>query len=73
MDLDRNELHASDSCVGVGVGWGSEMGERDKKLDAWLAEQTSKPEATSIEDRLEAADPPSKQCVIISTLYISRL
>jgi hypothetical protein len=39
------------------------MGERDKKLDAWLAEQTSKPEATSIEDRLEAADPPSKQCV----------
>lgn len=47
------------------VGWGSEMGERDKKLDAWLAEQTSKPEATSIEDRLEAADPPSKQCVVI--------
>lgn len=49
------------------------MGERDKKLDAWLAEQTSKPEATSIEDRLEAADPPSKQCVIAAKLCLGRL
>jgi hypothetical protein len=65
-------MHLTLLCVLVYDGWGSEMGERDKKLDAWLAEQTSKPEATSIEDRLEAADPPSKQCVIISPLYVSR-